>query len=240
MIDLALRQRGAFSPRLLFTKGEAGAWYDPGDLSSMSQDSSGAVPAAVGQPVGRIGDKSGRGNHAVQSVAAARPMLRQDSGGALYLEFDGVDDCLKAVFAIAQPWERVSAIRQLSWTGADRALGGGNVSAGVLYQVVGSPVLRMHSGADLELAPDLAIGTTGVVSERHDGTASRIALNNGAPAIGNAGTVAPGGVTLGANFGGNANGNVRIYGLVVVGRILKDSEAARLRRFMANRAGVAL
>ena len=61
----------------LFTNGEQGFFYDPNDLSTMFQDASGAIPVtAVGQPVGLIRDKSGRGNHARQTTSAARPILR--------------------------------------------------------------------------------------------------------------------------------------------------------------------
>ena len=85
----------AFTPLALFRNSEQGAWYDPSDFSSMFQDSAGTTPVtAVGQPVGRINDKSGNGNHASQATAAARPVLRQDGGGKYYLEFDGVDDGL--------------------------------------------------------------------------------------------------------------------------------------------------
>jgi hypothetical protein len=50
----------------------------------------------VGDPVGYIADKSGRGNHLTQADTAKRPVLRQDAGGKYYLEFDGVDDVLTA------------------------------------------------------------------------------------------------------------------------------------------------
>ena len=54
-----------FTPGWLFTTGVNGAWYDPSDFSTMFQDAAGTTPVtAVGQPVGRILDKSGRGNHA--------------------------------------------------------------------------------------------------------------------------------------------------------------------------------
>lgn len=54
-----------FTPLTLFTTGVNGAWYDPSDFSTMFQDAAGTTPVtAVGQPVGRILDKSGRGNHA--------------------------------------------------------------------------------------------------------------------------------------------------------------------------------
>ena len=72
-----------FSPVRLFSSGEQGVWFDPNDLSSMFQDAAGTIPAAIGQPVGLIQDKSGNGNHASQAAAAARPTLgRVPAGGA--------------------------------------------------------------------------------------------------------------------------------------------------------------
>ena len=53
-----------------------GAWFDPSDMSTMYQDAAGTTPVtAVEQPVGKILDKSGNGNHATQSVTASRPVL---------------------------------------------------------------------------------------------------------------------------------------------------------------------
>ena len=72
---MAARQ-AAFSPASLFAAGEPGAWWDPSDMSTLFQDSAGTTPVtAVEQPVGRMLDKSGRGNHAFQSTAASRPVL---------------------------------------------------------------------------------------------------------------------------------------------------------------------
>jgi hypothetical protein len=84
-----------WTPANLFASGEQGAWYDPSDLSTMFQDSAGTTPVtATGQTVGKILDKSGRGNHASQATAASRPVLQQDGNGKYYLGFDGVDDSL--------------------------------------------------------------------------------------------------------------------------------------------------
>lgn len=88
------QSRAAFSPLSLFAAGEQGIWLDPSDLLTMFQDAAGTIPVtAADQPVGLIRDKSGRGNHASQSTAASRPMLR-NSGTLWWLEFDGVDDFL--------------------------------------------------------------------------------------------------------------------------------------------------
>ena len=60
---------------LLFSASEQGAWYDPSDLSTLFQDAAGSTPVtAVEQPVGRMLDKSGRGNHATQATTTKRPV----------------------------------------------------------------------------------------------------------------------------------------------------------------------
>lgn len=67
---------GAWTPDLWFLASEQGIWLDPSDMSVMFQDSAGTIPVtAVEQPVGKILDKSGRGNHATQATAASRPVL---------------------------------------------------------------------------------------------------------------------------------------------------------------------
>ncbi|WYK06754.1 hypothetical protein DWF04_018190 [Cereibacter sphaeroides f. sp. denitrificans] len=68
---------------MLFGPDGPGVQLDPSDLSTLYQDAAGTLPVtAAGQPVGRILDKSGRGNHATQPVASARPTLaRHPAGG---------------------------------------------------------------------------------------------------------------------------------------------------------------
>lgn len=85
----------AWTPAVLFGSGEQGAWYDPSDLSTLFQDSAGTIPVtAAGQSVGRMLDKSGRGNHATQATTSLKPILQQDANGKYYLAFDGVDDSM--------------------------------------------------------------------------------------------------------------------------------------------------
>lgn len=92
---MARKTSTVFNPLSLFAASEQGVWYDPSDFSTMFQDSAGTTPVtAVGQPVGKINDKSGRGNHATQATGASKPILRQDGSGLYYLEFDGFDDFL--------------------------------------------------------------------------------------------------------------------------------------------------
>jgi hypothetical protein len=62
------------SPASLFAASEPGVWYDPSDITTLFTDSAGTTPVTgPNQPVGKILDKSGRGNHATQSTDAYRP-----------------------------------------------------------------------------------------------------------------------------------------------------------------------
>lgn len=104
----------------LFAKGEQGAWFDPSDLSTLYQDAAGTTPVtAVGQPVGKILDKSGRGNHATQDTTTRRPTLKQDASGKYYLSFDGVDDYLSTGsinFTATDKMTVVAGVRKLTDT----------------------------------------------------------------------------------------------------------------------------
>ncbi len=91
---------GAFTPASLFTGGIQGAFYDPSDLSSMFQDSGGITPATVNNPVGRLSDKSGNGNHATQATTAAKPTYMV-AASKNFLRFDGIDDVLNYVVPLS-------------------------------------------------------------------------------------------------------------------------------------------
>ena len=63
-----------FSPASLFVSGEVGAWYDPSDLTTLFQDTTGITPVTTpGQTVALMLDKSRLGNHATQATANRRP-----------------------------------------------------------------------------------------------------------------------------------------------------------------------
>jgi len=87
-----------FSIADLFASSEQGAWYGPSDLSTLFQDSAGTTPVTTaGQPVGRMLDKSGNGNHATQATAAARPTYET---GPARATLDKVDDRLSVTVPV--------------------------------------------------------------------------------------------------------------------------------------------
>jgi hypothetical protein len=237
------RPRGtSFSPLSLFTGGAQGVWYDPSDISSMFQDSAGTTPAAVDSPVGKINDKSGNGNHAVQATAGARPLLKQDGSGKYYLLFDGVDDRIATpAIAITQPFDRISAIQQVSWVNGSIIYGDSETTfGGLLQQTPTTPLIKIYSGTYVAPPDNLPVGTTGIVTERFNGASSKVAINAGAYTTGAAGAAVPARLSIGAYVSGNSRSNVRMYGAVLISRALTDAEIASARSYLAGKAGVTL
>ena len=98
-----------WTPLQLFLAGVQGVWFDPSDVSTLFQDAAGTIPVtADGDPVGKMVDQSGNGNHAVQTVSGRRPVYRTD--GASSLGSDGVDDLMRTSdFGLSQPCTIVTA-----------------------------------------------------------------------------------------------------------------------------------
>lgn len=97
----------------LFLPGDIGFWYWPQDLSLMWQDSAGATAAVLGQPVGKILDKSGNGNHAVQATTSKKPILkRQPTSGIRNLLLASGD--LLLTIASGGAWNTSSDWSQIS------------------------------------------------------------------------------------------------------------------------------
>jgi len=79
-----------FKPEDLFFLGEQGAYYSPGDLSTLFQDAAGTTPVTDdGDPVGLAVDISGNAVNAAQSVSASRPVYNVSPSR---LSLDEVDD----------------------------------------------------------------------------------------------------------------------------------------------------
>lgn len=248
----------------LFANGEQGFAYDLNDLSTMFQDAGGIVPVThVGQAVGLIKDKSGRGNHARQTTSASRPILRQNTTtGAYYLEFDGSDDFFvtnSIDFTVTDKISLFAGVRKLSdATQIITELSeDSNTYAGSFYFVAGTDLsyvgyTTMGRGSSAWGVSKAASSTryeapdTAVLSVKHDisGSLSSIRRNG---VVGVDGTD-----TRGAgNFGnyplyiGRRGGTAlsfygHIYSLIGVGRLTTGSEIAAIEKELAKRTGVTL
>lgn len=251
------RRGPAFDPLTLFAAGEQGGWYDPSLLTSMYQDSAGTVAAAVDAPVGRIEDRSGRGNHLGQTVAAARPILRQ-AAGLNYLEYDGVDDSLES------PAAGLRILGDLTLAAGTYKNGGGSYgallscqtapgavnayelrfeasgSAAQLFFIAANSVIESDKGLGASLKP---LATPLAVSARRAiGSNVELMANGGAETF--AHTLVPT-ADAGSVFRlGNRSDNFtplagRIYGALAIARRLSDAELGRLTTHFAAKAGAA-
>lgn len=243
-----------FSPGGLFTAGEQGTWFDPSDLSTLFQDSAGTIAVTgTGQYVGRMLDKSGRGNHATQSTSSARPMLEQDAGGRYYLSFDGVDDCFTTGTVDFTTTNKISifaGLRKISDAasyGIIAELSGfwGNpggfiltapgTTGGYLFGTTGSFNSSVDIGGYAAPITNVVTGTSDISADslllRVNG--SQVASSSTDQGTGNfmSSTIQIGRRTFEFPFSG------RLYGLVILGRLASASEIANTESWLNVRSG---
>lgn len=258
-LGLVAASRNAFNPLSLFAAGEQGAWYDPSDLSTLFQDYAGTTPVtAAGQPVGRMLDKSGRGNHATQSTYASRPTLQQDVSGLYYLACDGSND-----------WMVTSPI---NFSSTDKI----SISVGLqLNSVTGFQLIletstqySANNGAFDLTINEVSSGAFGIGYKSSSGVKYRLQtatpVTRSCVLSSTIDAAEPNGITLsefptdisttavtgtGGNFGSYPlylfrRGGIslpfsgRCYGLIIVGSLINSANNTNLRNFMAAKAGV--
>ena len=242
-----------FTPAALFTTGVNGAWYDPSDFSTLFQNAAGTVPVtAVGQPVGRILDKSGNGNHAFNPSgnSANFPVLQQDGTGRYYLSFNGVNQWLQTNsidFTYGDKMFVCAGVRKLSdatpqgivelsliadanngsfWVRRDYQYlvrsGGGYTAA--FTDSVSAPRTDV-----IALIADLAAPLTRTRLNGVDGNTSANPSNGG-----NFGNYP---LYIGARAGTSLWFNGRLYGLVVAGKQASASKIASTESWLNQKTG---
>ena len=243
----------------IFSNGEQGFFYDPNDLSTMYQDAAGTIPVTTaGQPVGLMLDKSGRNNHAFQTVSASRPVLQRNATtGAYYLAFDGVDDFLQSNNIDFTATDKVSlftGMRRLSDVGVSiiaefSANSASNTNSFYLVGLPNSAVQFNSRGSGNSATTSsqrfpapapLVISSVGDISSK----VSKIRANSGGYAVnvGNQGTGNYGNYPLyiGRRGGAALPFNGHIYGLIGIGKLVSDNEIVNIEKELAKRVGVTL
>lgn len=233
---------GAFSPLSLFAASEQGAWFDPSDFSSMFQDSAGTTPVtAVEQPVGRINDKSGNGNHATQATAAARPILRQDGGGNYYLETDGIDDFLPSTTLPYSAARTVLGAVFSTDTGAvNRTFAASDLES--VFDYLGAwKYYASSTPAIIEIAASSRTVAQVVGYEKPSNASANTLSGLSAVTAFTPNATVTAGYTLGAaNAIGGSPCAGRIYGLVVTNYMQTETQRQALARYLADKAGITL
>lgn len=248
-----------FTPLDLFA-GAEGAWYDPSDLGTLFQDAAGSVPVtADGQPVGRMLDKSGNGNHMVQASAARRPVYRTN-GTEHWLLFDGVDDFLQSAITVSLAGTDKATfafgVQSLNTAGANSAWishsdDTDNFRFAAQAPHSGTNHFRVFARGSAAATADATAGihappsrrlVTGVMDFGADLVTLRL---DGVTVASASGTGATGNFRNEPLFLGNLGGiglhaNVRLYPGVLIGRLLTTGERDALEAFLAGKAGVAI
>lgn len=246
----------------LFANGEQGAWYDYSDFSTLFQDSAGTTPVtAVGQPIGLVLDKSGRGNHQFQITAAARPTLQKDGTGRYYSSFDGIDDRLDTAsvnFTSTDKMTICAGVRKLNdsalstvvtlgeflpvgsfgmWapTTALPNFGGSMRGSGAAFGAASTSTYAAPSTAVVTLQQDLAglTAPTTFYPVRVNGAVS----GTGGASLSGGGTYSNNPLYVGRR-GSGANGLTgRIYGLIVRGAASNAADIAAMEAYMNQKTG---
>lgn len=214
------------------------AWYDPSDMSTMFQDSLGTIPVTdQNQPVGLITDKSGNNFNGRQTTAAARPTLKQDGNGNWYLLFDGIDDHLNTDIAgVIQPWTRISALSQLSWTLGD-AIFGSSTSQALLLQSGASPQLNAQSGNTI-VVPGVYLTNPMIIEELANSASSLVRLNQNADTLGNLGTGGIPDMVIGLDPNSPTKyGNFGLYGTTVYSSALSLANRNIVNAYLNSKSG---
>jgi len=230
----------------LFGAGEQGAFYIPRPIvlgtQALFQDSAGTVPVtADGDPVGKMVDQSGNGNHATQTVSGSRPVYRTD-GTLHWLEFDGVDDVLIANYSgsVQGPCTLSVAMTRLNTDRGRLILGSVDQSirhqislssTGRLVAVTGGAVIQTPGNTELPVGDH-------VVTMKVDGENSTLRIDNNIVAQGNLlNSIAPESMTIGALSSGQSGLFQNIYGIIHVEGVSKVDD---IEAYLAGLAGVTL
>ena len=237
------RAHNTWSPEVLFEGGVQGVWYDPTDLTSVWADTSGTIPAALDGAVARMDDLSGNGHHAIEATTAARPILREDGAGRRYLEFDGVDDRIAApTIGFNAQDEFLLAYVGSVLEGSGRLLNPGT-SNDRFWGVASDRWLGRLTVSNLDSA-----GYGFDLTNLHVG---EFALQNGQADLTCNGVVGPIAATVGedlnlsnlcicARSDGAAALAMNFYGFVAVAGGAAATQRAKVRSFLAARAGVSV
>lgn len=251
-----LRNPLLFTPLNLFSIGEQGAWYDPSDMATLFQDDAGTVPVtAADQVVGRILDKSGRGNHATQVTEASKPILRI-SGGLSWLEFDGVDDFMvtgSVSFTTTSSVSVFSGVRKITdaTTGCLCELSidsGSNVGAFALmapnFTAEASYGWRVRLGASVSRSgTPFAAPRSDVLTAYATANTPIVLRVTGTEFVGaspGSGSFGDFPIYIGRRAGTSLPSRINLFGLIIRGAISDGSAISATEQYLAIKSGVSL
>lgn len=241
-MDIALHRRrrrsgATFDPA---TVTNALAFWDVSKPATLFQErTSPTTPAVADGVAGSVTDLTGNGRTLASTVDSRRPLLR--AGSVVHLEFDGIDDHLRAVFTANQPFTRVSLLKQISWTANDQILDGASIDATRVYQTGSSPAFLVRSVSGIITpSPAPAVGDWFVIAEVYNGASSKVQINLNSAVTGTLGATNPGGITIAGrgDGGGAVYANIGWGGTLMVSGVASDADITSTIKYFMAKAGL--
>ena len=209
-------------------------------IQALFQDAAGTVPVtADGDPVGKMIDQSGNGNHATQEVSVRRPVYRTD-GTLHWLQGNGINSRLLSplisgqndVMAVSAKVKNDGGVFLAASADPPRWYMQGHTSDQVRFGIGADLYL---TGVDASTEPNVFIIQStfdGITNSAYLRFAGNEASLNGAGAIGE------GGYTL---FGSsNFNAESSIYGVVLLSSSTTTENLLAIESYLASLSGVTL
>ena len=238
-----------FTPRKLFSTGAQGAFYLP-EPENLYQDAAMTIPVtANGDPVGAMMDLSGNGNHAIQTVSAARPTYQTD-GTLHWLQGDGIDDYLNIPLAALGLISSSNSLLSASESSSGFYLIGGGSDAGVMqlsHPTGFRSFVRVTSGDKIVGSSSgmYVTGTTAIASTIYNAVGSLEHRINRQYATSTTFTTGDkSNPTSSALFARGTDPESRlkgkIYGIIITDSIVSDEQRVASEDYLANKSGVNL
>ena len=183
----------------------------------------------------QLTDLNGTGHHLVQATAA-KQQLAVVSGTGYVVRGDGLARYFAANYAGNQPRTRYLLAKTTVQASARVMLDGLAADSGALKHKASSTTTQANAGSAFD-GPAITDATWTIYRLTLNGAASSIAINGGAPTVGDAGAGNPAGLTLGAAGGGASGWTVQDSAMVADYTGAHDlATAARIERYMRRLA----
>lgn len=231
-------------------------WIDPSDTSTMFQLITGATAVTDGSVCGHAGDKSGNARHLTAAANDTTRPTWNNNAGFPYLNFDGVNDCLRrtaalGLYAGASGNTILIAVRSNNPTTQKVLLADGNTAdTDTVYGIISNATTQTTMDARITndaagpvaniqrtscfAGSDLVIGFTDDLST----ITTYVDQTAGTPTgYTRTGVLSPNRFSLGAVVTSITTGFfvARVYGVIIVPRVLTATERANAITWLAAR-----
>jgi len=218
------------------------------------KDDAGTIPCAVGDAVAVLKDESGRGQHAYNTDAATRPILRQNANGVYYLDTD-TDLYLyipHQANALAGDGITASAVSDVvQWSSgypAIFAINGGPFDSSnrmpKMYYDQAYGLVGNQYGTYTLRGSQVVAGTLDLITSRYTRASSYNELwHKGGKwfatgySLTDAGSL--GGIGVAPSVGGYNTTKIKFYGAFWINKVLTDAEVDGVRNFFSSLTGAA-